>query len=101
MKNIQGTIDNPLNKLKILHGYYYTENEEARKLGYSNDERQVGVSAQEVFSVLPEAVAPAPINENFNPKLDYKTVRYERIVALLIEAVKELEDRVKELEEKK
>jgi hypothetical protein len=39
-------------------------------------------------------VAPAPIDEN------YLTVRYERLVPLLIEAIKELDAKVKALEAK-
>ena len=56
-------------------------------LGYNKEEIHVGVSAQEVKEVLPEAVAPAPADEN------YMTVRYEKLVPLLIEAMKELEAR--------
>ena len=45
-------------------------------------------------AVQPEAVAPAPIDEK------YLTVRYERLVPLLLESVKALEDRIIELEAK-
>jgi hypothetical protein len=55
---------------------------------------EVGVSAQSVQLVQPEAVAPAPIDDK------YLTVRYERLVPLLLESVKVLEDRIIELEAK-
>ncbi len=84
LKNFHGTIDNALEKVTSLNGYYFTENEVAKSLGYNNDKMQVGVSAQEVLAVLPEAVAPAPIDEQ------YLTVKYEKLVPVLVEAIKAL-----------
>ena len=46
--------------------------------------REVGLSAQQVEAVLPEVVAPAPIDN------EYKTLHYERVIPLLVEAIKEL-----------
>jgi hypothetical protein len=92
LKNIEGNIPDALAKVKSLGGYYFTENQTAKDLGYDNDAQQVGVIAQEVEEVLPEAVKPAPIDEK------YLTVQYEKLVPLLIEAIKELEARVAELE---
>ena len=92
LKNIEGNIPDALTKVKALGGYYFTENQTAKDLGYDNDAQQVGVIAQEVEEVLPEAVKPAPIDEK------YLTVQYEKLVPLLIEAIKELEARVAELE---
>ena len=55
---------------------------------------QVGVSAQEVEAVLPEVVTEAPINP------EYKTVYYDKLVPLLIEAIKEQQEQIEELREK-
>jgi len=52
----------------------------------------VGVIAQEVEKVLPELVTT---RDN-----GYKAVKYEKLTAVLIQAVKELSDRVKTLENK-
>jgi len=92
LKNFHGRIDNPLHRVEKLNGYYFTENEVAKSLGYRNDEMQVGVSAQEVEEVMPEVIKKAPID----PK--YKTVQYEKLVPLLIESIKELSSQVKALQ---
>jgi hypothetical protein len=84
-------IENALSKVTALNGFYFRPNDLAIELGYNNT-IDVGVSAQEVESVLPEIVVPAPIDEQ------YKTVRYEKLIPLLIEAMKELQLRVVELE---
>ena len=96
LKNFDGVIENALNKVMSINGYYFFENELAKSLGYSNDERQVGVSAQEIEKILPEIVVDAPINDNF-PGADYKTVKYEKMIPLLIEAIKEQQRQIEEL----
>ena len=83
LKDILGTIDNPISKVLNLKGVYYKENQTAKDLGYDNNRVQVGVIAQDVEKVLPEAVTDAPIDAK------YKTVWYEKLVPLLIEAIKE------------
>jgi len=84
LKNFHGTIQNALEKVTSLNGYYFTENEVAKSLGYTNDAMQIGLSAQEVQAVLPEVIAPAPIDEQ------YLTVKYEKMVPMLVEAIKAL-----------
>lgn len=91
LKNFEGKIDSAMAKVMALNGYYFTENELAKSLGYNNDARQVGVSAQEVDAILPEVTAPSPRD----PK--YLTVKYEKLVPLLIEAIKELQLQIEEL----
>jgi len=99
LKDFKGTIPNALNKVLALNGYYFTENARAKELGYNNDKMQVGVSAQEVEAVMPEVVTNAPINANFEGA-DYKTVYYDKLVPLLIEAIKELKAEIDELKGK-
>ena len=99
LKDFLGTIPNALEKVLSLNGYYFVENARAKELGYNNDTRQVGVSAQEVEAVLPEVIADAPINANVEGA-DYKTVYYEKLIPLLIEAIKEQQRQIDELKNK-
>ena len=90
LKTKLGVIENALDKICSLEGFYYEANETAQALGYE-PVREVGISAQATQKVLPEIVAPAPIDEK------YLTIRYERMVPLLIQAIKELREEVKAL----
>ena len=87
-------LTNALDKVCSLNGFTFNFNETGGELGFSTDITYVGVSAQEVQEVLPEAVKPAPIDDK------YITVQYEKIVPLLIEAIKELNEKVSALEDK-
>jgi hypothetical protein len=98
LKDFDGKIDDALDKLDKINGYYYKGNDIAAEFGYNTDERQVGVSAQEVEAILPEVVKTAPIS--LNGETDYKTVQYEKMVPLLIEAIKELKAEIEELKKK-
>lgn len=97
LKNFEGVIDNPVEKINRINGYFYRPNDKARELGETNFERRIGVCAQEIRDVLPEAVTRAPISDNSDE--DFLTVRYDKLVALLIEAIKEQDDRIKDLED--
>ena len=90
LKTKLGNIDNALDKLMTLNGFYYEPSQIALDLGYTLS-KQVGVSAQEVQKVLPEVVVPAPIDDK------YLTVQYDRMIPLLIEAIKELKEEVEVL----
>jgi hypothetical protein len=83
LKTRIGNIENALEKVMSLNGFYYEANEAAQALGYTV-KREVGVSAQEVQKILPEIVVPAPIDDK------YLTVHYEKLIPLLIESIKEL-----------
>jgi len=94
LKTVNGKIENALDKVAKLSGVYYTFNDTAKSFGYDSDEVQVGVIAQEVEAVLPQIVKAAPfdLDEHNNSKSgeNYKTVQYEKLVPLLIEAINEL-----------
>ena len=87
LKDDVATIDSALDKVSNLRGVTYTWNKGSRE-----GKRDLGVIAQEVEAVIPEIV-----HEQEMPLLDgetYKTVDYEKLCAVLIEAVKELKAEV-------
>ena len=94
-------IPDALNKVMSLRGVTYTPNSVAESYGYAK-EKMVGVIAQEVELVLPEAVKAAPFDieqledgtEVSKSGENYKTVQYEKLVPLLIEAIKQLNEQV-------
>jgi hypothetical protein len=93
-----------LSKLDAIDGVYYTGNDIAKNYGYSDQDTHMGLLAQQVESVLPEAVTPAPFDINSDGKSisgeDYKTVRYDRIIALLIEVLKDQKTQIEYLKSK-
>ena len=95
------TITNALSKVKLITGITYRHNDLAKSFGYTDENRFAGVLAQEVEAVLPEVVVPAPfdIADDGTSKSgeNYKTVKYEKIVSLLIEAIKELSTQVESM----
>ena len=101
-------IENALAKVNAISGVTYNGNDLAAEYGYDDRSQQVGVLAQEVQKVLPEAVKHAPFDiatnadgvEYSKSGETYLTVQYEKLVPLLVEAIKELTKRVEELESK-
>ena len=83
LKTRLGNLENALDKIDQLQGFYYEANQTAQDLGYEV-KREVGLSAQDTQKILPEIVAPAPIDDK------YLTIRYERFAPLLVEGIKEL-----------
>lgn len=77
----------PLIKISKIGGYEFDWNENQS----SYEGHDVGVIAQEIQEVLPEIVTER--------KDGYLAVRYEKLVPLLIEGIKELTVRVEKLEE--
>jgi hypothetical protein len=97
-------IDCAIDKIKKISGVSYKTNDLGKKLGFESDDIQYGFLADEVEKVLPEVVVPAPfdLDEHGESKSgeDYKTVKYEKIIPLLIQGIKELNTRVENMQEK-
>jgi hypothetical protein len=83
-------ISNPLEKLSQINGYSF---DWVPMEGiHENEGHDIGVKAQEIETVLPEIVTT---REN-----GYKAVKYDKLVALLIECVKEQQKQIDELKNK-
>ena len=85
IEKIQGAVA----KVCKLSGFTYEFNETGRDLKLPAG-KQLGVSAQQVQEIFPEAVAVRPTDE-------YLTVKYEKLVPVLIEAIKELKEEIESL----
>jgi trimeric autotransporter adhesin len=97
-------ITDALNRLEQITGVFYTQSQLAEQFGYHDYGQQVGVFAQDVQAVLPQVVKPAPFDSAANGSSisgdNYLTIQYEKIIPLLIEAIKELRKEVNELKGK-
>ena len=89
-ENIQ-PIQNALEKVESISGNTYDWKEGYDEI-HSHKGNDVGVIAQEIEEILPQIVT--------NRDNGYKAVQYEKIVPLLIEAIKELSAKIKRLENK-
>ena len=81
-------IENSLDKISKLSGYEFDWNDKQE----TYQGRDVGVVAQEVEEVIPEIVTT---RDN-----GYKAVKYEKLVPLLIESIKELKEEINGLKTK-
>jgi hypothetical protein len=73
--------------VRRLEGFYYKGNDLAVSLGLGS-KLDVGISAQKIKEEFPIALGPTLANT------DLMQVRYERLVPLLIEAIKQLDDKL-------
>ena len=92
LKNNIQIIPNALNKISQLRGVTFEWNKEIYDTSRTTD---IGVIAQDVQSVLPDAVTLAPFDTNFETNTsksgeNYLTVYYEKLIPLLVEGIKEL-----------
>jgi hypothetical protein len=104
LKTFTSKVENPLEIIDNLNGYYYEPNKLAIDKGFSY-EKNIGLSAQEVQKVIPEIVKLAPFDtikdkngDNISKSGEnYLTICYEKMAPVFIEAIKELKKENQEL----
>jgi hypothetical protein len=84
-------VTNALDKVKALQGVYFNWNQEAFPEKNFSDKIELGFIAQEVEKVLPEVVFKDNTSE------EYRSVKYDKVVALLVEAIKEQQKQIDNL----
>ncbi len=89
-KNIR-TVENALDKVKSLRGVYFNWNKDAFPDRNFGAQDELGFIAQEVEKVVPEIVTKE------NTKDEYRSVKYDKLVALLVEAIKEQQKQIDSL----
>ncbi len=87
-KNNIKPIENPLDKINKISGNTFDWNEET-KIEHGYDGNDVGVIAQEIEEVLPQLVQTR--------ESGYKAVKYDKLVALLIEGIKEQQIQINDM----
>jgi hypothetical protein len=96
------TIADPIDKLLKLRGVYYDWKDGLDVLGFfPKQKHDIGVIAQELEEVIPEAIKSAPFDTGVNGEStsgeNYKTVQMEKIIPILIEAAKEQQKQIEDL----
>lgn len=89
-------LTNAMETIRNLEGIAYRWNSNMLDLDPSStsDKIKIGVRAQDIEKTIPAALGP-----NVGSK-DYMTVKYESLIPVLIEALKDADARIKELENK-
>jgi hypothetical protein len=77
-------IENPLNKIQLISGYTYTRTDTGNM--------ETGLIAQEVLNILPEVIS-YNLNNNY-------TISYGNMCGILVECIKELNEKINVLETK-
>jgi len=94
LKTVVGLIENPVAIVESLRGVRFTPNDLAKSFGFgSNREEHIGILAQDAIALLPQVLSSIQIKDDV-----FLTVEYDKLTAVLIEAVKELSARIAKLE---
>jgi len=109
LKQVTEPIKDVLPILSKINVFRYNCNDIAEKYGYDKNKKELGLSAQEIQKYYPELVCLAPFDSIYDSETqqtisksgeDYLTLNYERLVPVLLQAIKELNNKYEALEEK-
>lgn len=92
-KNVE-PLENCLDKVLELKGVSFDWREDVLPLKAENETRQIGLIAQEVEKIVPEVVVNQTIENQ-----TLKSIKYENLVALLIEGMKEQQEQINSLKQ--
>ncbi len=109
LKTITEYVSDVLPILSKINVFKYNCNDLAASYGYDKNKKEIGLSAQEIQKYYPELVCLAPFDSIYDSETqqtisksgeDYLTLNYERLVPVLLQAIKELNNKYEALEEK-
>ena len=84
-------VTNALDKVKALQGVYFNWNQLAFPEKEFGNQDELGFIAQDVEKIVPEIVTKDKTKE------EYRSVKYDKVVALLVEAIKEQQKQIESL----
>jgi len=96
-------ITNAMDKVMAINGVYYNPNQLAEDLvGESRTTDKVGLIAQEVEAIMPQVIRSAPFDIGTDGHsvsgANYMTIQYDKLVPLLVQAIKEQQAQIESLE---
>lgn len=98
LKTIIKPIDNALAAVLSWRAVQYKANDAAGALGYDTSLLEIGLLTQDVEKQYPELVKDAPIN--IDNDTDYKTLKYDRVVSVLVAAMQEQQQTINTMQDR-
>jgi hypothetical protein len=99
LKTVTEYVSDVLPILSKIRVFRYNCNDLAASYGYDKSKKEIGLSAQEVQKYYPEVVSIAPFDSEYDEETkkivsksgeNYLTLDYERLVPVLIQGIKDL-----------
>jgi len=87
-------LENSLDKVLNLNGVSFDWNPDTVPQRAKEESRQIGLIAQDVEKIVPEVVTEIPAENQI-----LKSIKYENLTALLIEAIKEQQEQINSLKQ--